>query len=456
VEYVRILLEPKYGSTALFRQGMAIHTTLDLRMQRAAEETMQRHLAAFDEKNAVQRMDYLLKNEKITQADYDAWKKSTGTAAGVEEPPPPGTEPMPVQGALVAVDPETGGIRALAGGRDFAVSQFNRAVQARLVDDYPLAYINVEKHPELVAEATDYATLLGMVTGYYPPEPEVPEPVDPEAPPPPDPVWKPKNWDDKYLGPVSLRKGLAFSRNLVSVRLIDRVGPRTVREYAQRVGITSPLAPVLSLGLGSSVVTPLELVGAVATFANDGVHMPPFAIERVTDNSGRVLEEAVPQGRVAISPQTNYLITRLMQAVVQEGTGRHARRLGRPAAGKTGTTQEMRDTWFIGFIPDLAAGVWIGYDDFIPLGKGISSAATSVPWWTDFMAEAMKYVPGREFPVPPGIVFAKIDSDTGLLALPSCRHVVLEAFRQSSVPREFCNVDHDALIPEVPETEIVE
>jgi penicillin-binding protein 1A len=481
VEYLRILLEPKYGSTALYRQGLSIHTTLDLRMQRAAEEATQRHLAAFDEKHAVQRMDYLLKNEKITQADYDAWKKSTQTVAAADEPPAePGAEPMPVQGALVAIDPETGGIRALVGGRDFAVSQFNRAVQAKrqpgstfkpfvwlaalesgytaatLVDDYPLAYINVERHPELVAEATDYATLLQMVTGYYPPEPVEP-PADPDAPPLPDPVWKPKNWDDKYLGAVSLRKGLAFSRNLVSVRLIDRVGPRTVADFAKRVGIESPLARVLSLGLGSSVVTPLELTAAMATFANEGVRMPPFAVERVVDYQGRVLEEAVPQGQVAVSPQTNYLITRLMQAVVQEGTGRHARRLGRPAAGKTGTTQDMRDTWFVGFLPDLAAGVWIGYDDFVPLGKGISSAATSVPWWTDFMAEAMKYVPARDFPAPPGIVFAKIDSDTGLLALPSCRHVVLEAFRQNTVPKEFCTVDHDAALidPEL-ESEIVE
>ncbi|HRY28766.1 MAG TPA: penicillin-binding protein 1A [Elusimicrobiota bacterium] len=474
VEYVRLQLEPKYGSTSLYRQGFSIYTTLDLRMQKAAEETSEFHLSSFDARYAEQRLLYLVKNKKIPESYYIDWKKrKEREAAGEEtEVPDENAEPVNVQGALIAIDPRTGGIRALVGGRDFQKSQFNRAAQARrqpgstfkpfvwlaalesgftaatVIEDYPLAFTDVERQPKLVAESTDYAVLREMVTGYYPPD------MDPDAP---DPVWAPKNWDDKYLGPVTLRKALALSRNLVSVRLIDRVGPRTVVRFAHNAGIRSPLDAVLSLGLGSSVVTPMELVGSFATFANNGVHMEPFAVQKVLDNGGKLLEEHVIQGNVAVSPQSNYLLTRLLHAVVEEGTARYARRLGRPAAGKTGTTQEMRDAWFVGYLPDLAAGCWIGYDDFTPLGKGISSAGTAVPWWTDFMLESMKYIPARDFPVPPGVVFAKIDAETGLLALPSCPHVALEAFRQNQVPQNFCDVNHEKLLPLISaETEIVE
>ncbi|MBI4396144.1 MAG: transglycosylase domain-containing protein, partial [Elusimicrobia bacterium] len=448
VEYVRQELEPKYGSDALYRGGLSIHTTLDLRMQSAAEKTTQQHLSAFDERYADQRMQFLLKNGKITEDLLRRWKKWRELSKETR-PLWEGPEPASVQGALLALDPQTGGVRAMVGGRDFRKSQFNRAIQAKrqpgstfkpfvwlaalesgftaatLVDDNPIAYTDVTRHPKLIAEATDYALLQTMVTGYYQPD------MPPDAP---DPVWAPKNWDDKYLGKVTLRKGLALSRNLVSVRLIDRVGPRTVMEFAHRSGIGSSLDPVLSLGLGASVVTVEEMVSAFSTFANNGVHITPYAIQKVVDHNGRVLEEHVSEGQVAVTPQSGYLVARLLQAVVEEGTARHARVLRRPVAGKTGTTQDMRDVWFIGFVPDLAAGCWIGYDDFLPLGKGITSAGTSVPWWTDFMLEAIKYVPPRDFAVPPGIVFAKIDRDTGSLALPSCPHVVLEAFREGQAP----------------------
>ncbi len=470
-EYVRLELEPKYGSDALYRGGLSIHTTLDVRMQKAAEESAQRHLTAFDERFGEERLEHLLKNKKITEAYYQRWKKWKEESAKEETEPAEAAEewpePVNVQGALVAVDPRTGGIRAFVGGRDFYKSQFNRAVQAKrqpgstfkpfvwltalesgftaatVVEDYPLAYTDVERHPQLIAETTDYALLREMVTGYYTPELLELKETKPEEYR--DPVWSPQNWDDKYLGPVTLRKGLALSRNLVSVRLTDRVGPRTVVDFARRAGIQSPLAPVLSLGLGTSVVTPLEMAGAFATFANGGVHMPPFAVQRVVGHDGQLLEEHVSQGQVAVSPQSNYLLTRLLQAVVQEGTGRYAHQVGRAVAGKTGTTQDMRDVWFVGFVPDLAAGVWIGYDDFVPLGKKITSAGTSVPWWTDFMLQATKFLPSRDFPVPPGIVFAKIDRDTGLLALPSCPHVTLEAFRREQVPQDFCQTDHERL-----------
>lgn len=458
VEMVRLQLEPTYGSEALYKGGYSIYTTLDARMQRAAEEATQKNLTSFDDRYAEQRLTQLVKDKKLTPEFLEKWKKWKADPEKNEEPEEH-VEPVPVQGALVSVDPHTGGIRALVGGRDFQESQFNRATQAKrqpgstfkpfvwlaalesgltaatVVDDLPIAYTDVERHPRLVAEATDYATLMQMVTGYYTPD------LPPDAP---NPIWAPRNWDDKFLGPVTLRRGLALSRNLVSVRLIDRVGPKAVVDLAHRAGIQSPLDPVLSLGLGSSVVTVLEMTSAIGTLANAGVHMQPFAVLKVVDRNGKVLEEHVPQGEPAISPQSAFLTTRLMQAVVQEGTGAYARNVGRPVAGKTGTTQDMRDFWFMGFGPDLVTGVWLGYDDFVPLGKKLTSAGTTVPWWTDYMAQAVKFLPTRDFPVPPGVSFAKIDRDTGYLALPTCPHVVLEAFRDGAAPKEFCPVDHEA------------
>jgi penicillin-binding protein 1A len=462
VEQVRLELEPAYGSDMLYRGGFSIYTTLDLRMQKAAEESLASHLTAFDDRFAEDRMKNLIKAGKLTEADLAKWKKWKDTPMDKRQPPEwDQPEPAPVQGALVAIDPKTGGVRAMVGGRDFQKSQFNRATQARrqpgstfkpfvwlaalesgftaatVVSDYPIAYTDVTTHPKLIAEATDYNQLLEIATTY----------IQPDLPPDAiNPVWVPKNWDDKFLGDITLRKAIALSRNLVSVRLTDRVGPRSVADMAHRAGIESPLDPVLSLGLGSSVVTILEMVSAFGTIANSGVHMVPYLVQKVLDNEGRLLQEHIEQGRMALTPQSSYLITNLLEGVIQNGTGRFARNLGRPAGGKTGTTQGMRDVWFIGFVPDLAAGVWIGHDDFMPLGEKITSAGTSVPWWTDFMSDACKYIPARDFTPPPGILFAKIDADTGYLALPSCPHVVLEAFREAQVPRDFCPVDHEAEI----------
>lgn len=457
VENVRIQLEPKYGTELLFKGGLSIYTTLDARMQKAAEEASQKHLSAFDDTYAEQRLMALVKDKKIPADFLDRWKKWKADPVHNEEPED-FPEPVPIQGALVSLDPHSGGIRALVGGRNFRESQFNRALQAKrqpgstfkpfvwmtalnagmtaatVVDDSPIAFADLERNPRLVAEATDYATLMQMVTDYY---------QIPRKPDDPDPIWAPQNWDNKFLGPITLRRGLALSRNLVSVRLIDRVGPKTVVATAHKAGISSPLDAVLSLGLGSSVVTPLEIVSAIGTFANNGVHMKPYSVTRVVDRNGKILEENVIQGTPGFSPQSAYLLSRLMQAVVQEGTGSYARNLGRPAAGKTGTTQDMRDLWFIGYVPDLVTGVWLGYDDFTSLGKKITSAGTTVPFWTDYMAEATKYVPNRDFVVPPGIQFTKIDRDSGYLALPTCPHVVLEAFREGAAPAELCPVNHD-------------
>jgi penicillin-binding protein 1A len=188
----------------------------------------------------------------------------------------------------------------------------------------------------------------------------------------------------------------------------------------------------------------LELTNAYGTFATNGLHAEPFYYERVLDRRGTILEEHTPQVESRLSPQTCFLITNLMQGVIERGTGWHARQLKRPLAGKTGTTQDQRDLLFIGFSPDLVCGVWIGYDDFRPLKKGISASNIAVPLWTDFMREALKNYQVKDFVTPPKIESEKVDVQTGYLALPTCPKVLLEAFREGTAPQEFCPYEHTA------------
>jgi penicillin-binding protein 1A len=266
--------------------------------------------------------------------------------------------------------------------------------------------------------------------------------------------WRPQNFDAKFMGPLTLRRGLQMSRNLISIRIIDSIGPRAVARLAKACGIKSWVNPVLSLALGTSVVNLEELTNAYGTFASGGLHAEPYFVERVTDQRGNILEETAPKVESRVNPQTAFLITNLMKGVVERGTGYYARRLGRPLAGKTGTTQDQRDLLFVGFSPDIVCGVWIGYDDFRPLKKGLTASSIAVPLWTDVMREAFRGVPPRDFSVPAKIEFAKIDADTGYLALPTCPKVILEAFREGTVPTEFCPYEHTAAeMPDKTDTE---
>ncbi len=445
VEYLRQLLDPKYGDNALYQGGFSIYTTLDLKMQRAAEEVMSKYLAAFDAE----------KQKELLAAAAAAAKKSKKKAPIVVS-----TTTAKVQGSLVALDPRTGEIRALVGGREFKESQFNRVTQAQrqpgsafkpfvwtaavddgmtaatIVDDDRVGFYNDGSDWKLLDSATDSYS-ISLAT----------------APFPPDQAWVPQNWDFKYFGPVTLRTGLALSRNLVSIRLTDHFTPKTVVEYAHKCGIKSPLHAVLSIALGTEQVNLLELTGSYCTFANGGIRPEPFGIRRIEDKNGQVLEENSPQSTVALSAQTAYLMTDMMKAVVTSGTGARAQALDRPVAGKTGTNQDLKDLWFVGYTPDLVAGAWMGYDDFTSMGKHFTAASKVLPWWVDFMKQAHKGIPVHNFAVPPDIVFAKIDSASGLLALPTCPKVALVAFKKGMDPKELCPIDHLAQPAKVEETE---
>ncbi|OGS28044.1 MAG: hypothetical protein A3J70_07840 [Elusimicrobia bacterium RIFCSPHIGHO2_02_FULL_61_10] len=190
-------------------------------------------------------------------------------------------------------------------------------------------------------------------------------------------------------------------------------------------------------------MNPLEMASSFSTFANGGIHAVPFGVLKVTDNAGRVLEEFVPEETESFSPQLSYVLVNMMKGVVQRGTGSYASKLKRPIAGKTGTSQDSKDMWFIGMTPDLTAGAWMGYDDFMSLPmKDWTGGGTVVPWWTEIMEAVLKDQPVRDFPVPEGIVFVTVDQETGKLSLPTCKKKILEAFIKGTEPKEFCDAVH--------------
>jgi penicillin-binding protein 1A len=435
VEHVRRRLEQRYGYHTLWRGGLRIYTSLDLGMQKTAEAAMEKNLQEFDAK---------------ALKDWEQKRQAGGlTAEGVEISTSP---PAKIQGAFVLLDVKTGAIRAMIGGRD---SIFNRAVQARrqpgstfkafvwasalntgmtaasLIEDSPLAYYYDGRDWRLLEGVTDQYS-INIATAPFAQSSDFK-------------IWVPNNFDGKFLGVITLRRALAQSRNIASVRLIERIGPPLVVDLAHRAGIKSELDAVPSLGLGSSVVSPLEMANAFGTFANGGIYVTPFTVLRVEDASGKLLEEHLPSEREAMTPQLAYLMTNFLKAVVTSGTATYARKLNRPLAGKTGTTNDNRDLWFVGYTPDLVAAAWMGYDDDSSLGrKDWTGGSTVVPWWTEIMGEILKDYPKREFSVPAGISFQKIDMTSGMLALPTClrKLVILEAFQDGTEPKQHCSVDH--------------
>ena len=356
LEQVRITLAEKYGTEPLYRDGLRIYTTIDTRLQEAAHDSLIEGIRATEEKNKYEGL----------------------------------------QGAVLALDPHTGAVLAMVGGTDFAQSQFNRALQARRQPGSAFK-------PIVYAAALSEGKTLVSMTDDSPIEFDRTE----------EELWKPKNYDGTFLGPIPLIEALARSRNLATIRLLNEVGVDSALRTAKALGISSPIARNLSIALGSSGVTPLEMCVAYATFANGGLRPEPYFLREVRDARGNVLERTTPTAERAISPDTAYLMVRMMQEVIRNGTGRAARRLGHNLAGKTGTTNENTDAWFIGYSPDLVGGVWIGFDTPRPLGDRQSAAAVALPIWIRFMGQVLPLFPNRNFPIPSGITFARVDPDTG-------------------------------------------
>ena len=391
VEYVVHTLaeaRPDISEADIWRGGYVIRTTMDLDMQLAAQNAMTSGLPP-----------------------------GTLGQGGVEQP----------QGALVAIDPSNGHIRAMVGGREYSKSTWNRAWRAK-------------RQPGSAFKPFVYVAALDM--GFSPAHLQRCEPVTFTGPVPGE-EWAPGDYgEDKYhYRSMAMREALRISDNVVAVKWADTVGTRAVIHYARKMGITSPLEADLSLALGTSSVTPLELATAYCPLANGGDMVKPLAILSVEDLQGRVLHLGNPVREEAIDERVAFMVTSLLKSVFDPG-GTGARiRLDRPASGKTGTSSDLKDAWFVGYTPDLVAAVYVGDDDpSVSLGGG--GGALAGPIWEAFMRNALAGRPPRDFPVPSGIVSREICADTGRLATPACPRPYTEYFIEGTAPRDYCPGPH--------------
>lgn len=358
--YIRSTLEEKYTPNQLYNEGMRVYTTLDPIAQEAAERAVLNQLEALD-----RELRYPTYRSVLEQLD-----------AGQT----PSRKPEDyLQAALVCLEVRTGSVRAMVGGRDFQYQQYNRAAQAK-------------RQPGSAFKPFVYTA--AWERGLSPFTTIVDEPWSWKG-------WRPENIGHTYAGPVTLRQALVRSLNIPSARLMNEyVGVSATIKMAQRCGIESPLGPYPSLALGSSEVTPLEITSAYGTFANNGIRVRPNPIRYVVDSNGRILEDRLPQASRAIEANIAAVTNAVLQDVINYGTGARVRRLGftYPAAGKTGTTSDYTDAWFIGYTPRLVAGVWVGFDDPKKSVRGTGSEA-ALPIWTEFMKRVV-YGPAENFPSP--------------------------------------------------------
>jgi penicillin-binding protein 1B len=383
--------------------GLRLFTTLDLHMQRMAEEAVGSGLALLEKK-------------------HRALKKTADH----------------LQAALVAIDPRTGAILAMVGGRDYRMSQFNHAVQAKRQAGSlfkPFVYLTAfEQSPAAKEAPVTPASLVDDSPISFPTG---------ESP------WSPQNYDRQFHGPVSVRTALEQSLNIPAVRIAQSVGIPDITRTLRAVGIQGSLDEHLSLALGSSEVSLLEVTSAYGALARGGRYVPPSGIttlvEQVNDQAGRKLYEQTTEAAHVFSSQSAYLVTSILQGVVQRGTAATAQRLGllSPIAGKTGTTDDHRDAWFIGYTPDLVVGVWVGFDGGTTLK--LTGAQAALPIWVDFFRKA---APGSfvSFPVPPGIVTRTIDPRTAQLATTACPDSVEESFIEGTEPTVLCEVHNPGML----------
>ena len=435
-EYVRRVLEKQDTALGIniYRDGLKIYTTLDSRLQTIAEDAVLKTVK--DDQERLNKRLYKNREEfedlaYLTIYEEDSIKMML---AGEGQLYKDLRDKLLVQSAFVALDPNTGGILAMVGGRPDYHDQYNRAVQAK-------------RQPGSVFKPFVYTTALD--NGYPVTEQLLNQPV----------VlniqnmdgtwvkWKPQNYDGSTGGLTTFREGLRKSMNLISVRMVQQdIAPADqVKQMAKRMGINTDIRAVDAIALGTSEVFPIEMVSAYSALSNMGVYSKPFAITKIEDRYGNIIKEYYPDRKEVLSEETAYLMTSLMQTVMDRGTGGSARwkyKFNRPAAGKTGTTQGWSDAWFVGFTPQIAAGCWFGVDDFkVPLGPGQDGSRAALPAWARFMKAAHDTLglPVEKFPKPSGIEDSEICSVTKKLPLPACP-VETEIFKNGTEPTQKCKV----------------
>ncbi|MGD0281514.1 MAG: PBP1A family penicillin-binding protein, partial [Dissulfurispiraceae bacterium] len=466
LEYVRQQMEQKYGVEMVYKGGMKVYTTLSKNAQMQAQRSLQEGLREVDKRRGwrgpVGHRDLIKEDTSEHKVSFtaSAGDISTGTvisvspreavvkargltgnlllsdalwavnSAGKAVKKPESSKTLKltdilhrgdiiwvkfrsiasknvtfsleqepeIEGALVALEPETGYVRAIVGGYSFTRSEFNRALYSK-------------RQPGSAFKPIIYAAALEH--NFTPASVIIDSPVS--YPGGPAGAWQPENYDHKYYGPTRLREALAYSRNIVTVKLLEAVGIDSVIAFAQEIGIEAGIPRELTIALGSISVSPMELALTYSTFADGGVKMTPITIKYITDAKGTVLESNEPEGIETMAPQTAFLITSMMEDVIRYGTGTRAD-IGRPAAGKTGTSNDYKDAWFVGYTPQLVGCVWVGFDDMRKsLGRGEVGGRAAAPIWANFMGSFLAGEPADDFPVPEGIVRLPLDPVTGLL-----------------------------------------
>lgn len=391
VEYIRQQLEGTYGNTVIYKGGLKVYTTLNAKLQDIAQAAFNKHIKAIQERV-----------EKAAGKPLDE----------------------PLQGAMIAMNPHTGEIKVLIGGVDYGSSEFNRAVQAKRQTGSafkPIVYTAAIENGFRVSDVIiDSPIVFQNDDGTQ---------------------WKPENFSGRFTGPMIILNALTHSVNVVTVKLLNQIGVVTAKKYARKLGITSPLASDFTLGLGSSSVSLLELVTAFCPLANGGMAVSPLSVLNVKDSGGKTLEQHSPQINEALAPSTAYIMTYMLENVVNKGTAKIIRSMGfsGPCAGKTGTTNDSTDAWFIGYTTDLVVGVWVGLDDKESLGRNMTGGAIAAPLWADFMLNAFG-ASNQEFPVPDNIVFKKICTKSGKLATQHCPTSVDAPFIEGTEPTQECTI----------------
>jgi penicillin-binding protein 1A len=411
MEEIRKFLISRYGDDVLYKGGLNVYASCDLRIQKKAEEIFE---------------------DQLRRREIERHYRFNITNGFIEG------KPLYLQGALLVEDSKDGSILAMIGGRNFNQSPWNRSTQTkRQVGSSfkPIIYLSAIDNGFSASDIVLDAPIVVEIKGVKDEKKR---------------IYKPPNFDNKFMGPVTLRYAISHSRNLATIRLMQRIGPYTVIDYANKCGITEKLYPYLSLALGSASISLINMVSAYQTFSNEGTYIKPHIIDSIIDKKGNLIYETNIEKKEVVSKQSIYITVSMMESVINEGTGHYARVMGLkvPVAGKTGTTDNFTDAWFIGFNEDIVCGVWIGFDSLRTMGRDATGAVMALPIWAYLMKSLIQgdslvspiYKRGKGFSKPEGITERRICTKSGLLASSKCPKIRNEYFINGNEPKKICDI----------------
>ena len=426
VEMVRQEAARRFGDNALYNAGFTIYTTLDPRAQDSTERAIGAHLPLLQRRCNALFLDSSRAHTRLKiprERFLKEFDSLYNERRSEYESLPDSVKLRIVQTSVVALDPSSGAIRVLVGGRDFNESKFNRAVQAR-------------RQPGSSIKPMVYAAAIEE--GMTPASVVLDQPITLATP---EGEWRPENYDRTFSGPVTIRHALARSINLVAIQVLEEIGADKVIALSRRLGLRNRMAPVPSLAIGACEATPMEMTAAYAAFANGGYLVRPYCIERIVSRDGRVIYEASVEREQVLSPQTAFIMADMMTDVIIRGTAASVRAEGftRPAAGKTGTTNSYSDAWFVGFTPQIACGVWVGVDERRSMGHGVTGSRGAIPIWLPAMKTLHRELPVASFAVPEGVEHIRLCQTSNLKATRHCPATRIE-YQTSASETDTCDV----------------